>query len=128
MLKAKGIWGRASLYSMAAFYVIAGINHFVNPGFYKKIMPPWLPWHHGLIYASGAGEILLALLLIPSQTRKLAAGCIIVLLIVVFPANVQMMLNYRAVQHPLLWVAILRLPLQLVLIWWAYQFTRRKSR
>ena len=75
---------------MAVFYMAAGINHFVNPIFYKKIMPPWVPWHYPLIYISGGVEILLGLLLIPAPTRKLAAWGIIVLLLAVFPANVQM--------------------------------------
>ena len=117
-----------SLYSMAAIYVAAGINHFVNPVFYKNIMPPWLPWHYPLITISGAAEIVLGLLLLPVATRKWAAWGIIALLIAVFPANVQMMINYQQQQNPYWWLAILRLPLQLLLIWWAYQFARNKRR
>ncbi|MBC7875110.1 MAG: DoxX family protein [Ferruginibacter sp.] len=116
------------LYSMAVFYVIAGIYHFVNPLFYKKIMPPWLPGHYTLIYASGVIEIVLGLLLVPEKTRVLAAWGIIALLIAVFPANLQMMLNYREQHHPYLWVAILRLPLQLLLIAWAYHYTKNKRK
>ena len=86
---------RISLYSMAALYVLAGVNHFANPDFYKKIMPPWLPLHYSIIYISGVAEIVLGLLLLPKQTRKLAAWGIIVLLVAIFPANVQMMLNYQ---------------------------------
>lgn len=117
---------KISLRIMAAFYMIAGAYHFINPLFYKKIMPPWLPWHYYLIYISGVGEIILGLLLIPAETRKLAAWGIIILLVAVFPANVQMMLNYRHQQNPNLWIAILRLPLQPLFIWWAYLFTKNK--
>jgi uncharacterized membrane protein len=113
---------------MGALYVAAGINHFAIPTFYKKIMPPWLPYHLPLIYISGAAEIILGLLLLPASTRKLAAWGIIVLLVAVFPANVQMMLNYRHQQNPYLWIAILRLPIQLLLIRWAYQFIRNKNK
>jgi uncharacterized membrane protein len=88
-------------------------------------MPPWLFWHYPLIYISGVCEIVFGLLLIPKQTRKQAAWCIIVLLVAVFPSNVQMMLNYRHQHNSYLWVAILRLPLQPLLIWWAYQFAKR---
>jgi uncharacterized membrane protein len=119
-------WNKISLYSMAALYVLAGINHFVNPDFYKKIMPPWLPWHYPLIYISGVAEIVLGLLLLPVQTRKIAAWGIIILLIVVFPANVQMMLNYQQEHNPYLWIAVVRLPLQLLLIGWAYQFAKKQ--
>jgi uncharacterized membrane protein len=117
-------WQRISLYVMAVFYLTAGIYHFVNPLFYKKIMPPYLPWHFPLIYISGVAEIVLGVLLLPVKTRKPAGWGIIVLLIAVFPANVQMMLNYRYEENPYLWIAVLRLPLQFLLIWWAYSCTK----
>ena len=113
---------------MAVFYIVAGANHFINPGFYKTIMPPWFPRHYFSIYFTGVCEIVFGFFLIPEQTRKPAACCIIALLVAVFPANVQMMLNYCHHQNPKLWVAILRLPLQPLLIWWAYQFTRNRKR
>ena len=118
---------KTGLVIMAAFYVIAGVYHFINPDFYKKIMPPWLPGHYFIIYFTGFCEIVFGLLLIPKQTRKPAAWSIIVLLVVVFPANIQMMLNYWHAQSPYLWLAILRLPIQLLLIWWAYIFARKRK-
>jgi uncharacterized membrane protein len=116
---------KVSLYIMSVFYLAAGIYHFVNPMFYKKIMPPYLPWHFPLIYLSGAAEIVLGVFLLPVRTRKLAAWGIFVLLVVVFPANVQMLLNYREEENPDVWIAIVRLPLQLLLIWGAYLFTQK---
>ena len=123
MSKRKNIW----LFIMAAFYIVAGAYHFINPGFYKKIMPPWLPWHYFVIYFSGVCEIVFGLLLIPQQTRRPAACCIIALLVAVFPANIQMLLNYRQQHDPNLWIAILRLPLQPLLIWWAYQYVKMRG-
>ena len=103
---------------MALFYISAGIFHFVRPGFYLAIMPPYLPLHSALIYISGSCEIILGLLLFPAATRSLAWG-IIALLVAVYPANIQMMLNYWHNHNPYLWITIVRLPLQFVLIWWA---------
>jgi len=57
-------------------------------------------------------------------TRITAAWLIIILLIVIFPANIQMAINWSKNKNPKLWIAILRLPFQLVLIWWAWQYTR----
>ncbi len=102
----------------------AGLNHFLHPEFYKKIMPLWLPCHFTLIIISGILEILFAVLLLFIPTRPLAAWCIIVLLVVIFPANIQMMLNYLYQHNPQLWISILRLPLQIFLILWAYAFTK----
>jgi uncharacterized membrane protein len=116
------------LYVMVAFYVAGGVNHFIFPDFYKKIMPPWLPLHYFIIYFTGVCEIVFGFLLLPKQTRKPAAWCIITLLVAVFPANIQMMLNFWHQQSSYLWLAILRLPIQFLLIWWAYMFaTNRKD-
>ena len=109
---------------MSVFYVGAGLNHFWHPKFYLIIMPPWLPWHNVLVVISGVCEILFGLLLLFSLTRRLAAWGIILLLIAVFPANIQMMLSYWNESNPKLWISIVRLPLQIILIWWAYSFTK----
>ena len=91
-------------------------------------MPPWLGWHDELIFISGVLEIILGLLLILKHSRRIAAFGIIALLIAVFPANVQMMINYNKESNPHLWITILRLPLQVVLIWWAYGFAKRHKK
>ena len=109
---------------MALFYAGAGVNHFIRPGFYLKIMPAWLPLQNELVFISGVAEVLFALLLFFPLTRRFGAWGIIALLIAVFPANIQMLLNYYREHNTMLWVAILRLPIQLVLIWWAYSFTK----
>lgn len=109
---------------MAALYFAAGVYHFVNPRMYGKIMPTYLPYHKQLIFISGICEIVFALMLIPQITRVTAAWLIIALLIAVFPANIQMAINFYQKQNPNLWIAIARLPLQLILIWWAWWYTR----
>jgi uncharacterized membrane protein len=116
-----------SLYAMAVLYIAAGINHFVNPGMYVKIMPPWLPYPAALVLISGIFELAAGSLLLIPSTRRLAAWLIILLLIAVFPANIQMLLNYQDQNNPLVWMAVVRLPLQLLLIWWAYGFTKRQE-
>lgn len=115
---------KISLYLMILFYAGAGINHFVRPAFYLQIMPPWLPWHSELVFVSGVAEVLCALLLLFSKTRRFGAWAVIALLVAVVPANVQMLLNYKAENNPQTWIAVLRLPIQLLLIWWAYGFTK----
>ena len=105
-------------------FVLAGINHFLNPDFYLKIMPPYLPWHLFLVYLSGIFEIILgALLLIPKFSR-LAAWGLIGLLIAVFPANIYMAMNtalFPELNPMLIWF---RLPIQFLLMAWAFWFTK----
>ena len=109
---------------MALAYIAAGVYHIVNPNPYLAIMPPWLPMHALFVLVSGIIEILLGFLLLWPRTRKFAAWGLVILLIAVFPANVQMMINYKAQSNPRFWLSVLRLPIQPLLIWWAYQYTR----
>ncbi|MBE2226644.1 MAG: DoxX family protein [Ignavibacteria bacterium] len=115
---------RISLIVMIAFYVFAGLAHFIYPEFYLPIMPPYLPYHLELLNISGAFEILFAMLLISIKTRKAGAWLIIALLVAVFPANIQMFINYLNANDPDLWILIVRLPIQLLFIWWAFGFTK----
>ena len=110
---------------MSLLYIIAGINHFIHPLFYEKIMPAYIPWHTQIVFVSGIMEILLGIFIVPIITRRIATWGIIILLIIIFPANINMMMNYINEKNPDLWITILRLPLQFVLIWWAYIFTKK---
>lgn len=116
---------KISMYIMAAIYVVAGILHFVKPDTYSSIVPHWLPYPLALVYISGVVEIAGGLLLLPAATRRFGAWLIILLLIAVFPANVQMSVNYYRDHNPYFWLTILRLPLQVVLIWWAWKFAKK---
>jgi uncharacterized membrane protein len=116
---------RWSLYLMTLLYVAAGINHFIHPDMYLQMMPPYLPWHTALVSISGICEIVFALLLLPVSTRKWGAWCIILLLVAVFPANIQMSINYARAANPDFWLTLLRLPIQILLIGWAWIFTEK---
>ncbi len=114
-------------YLLAAFFVVAGLNHFINSGFYLTIMPPYLPWPLGLVYLSGFFEVALGILLLVPRFTSLAAWGLVALLIAVFPANIHMAINsdlFPQFSATALW---LRLPLQFVLIAWAYWYTRPKA-
>jgi len=109
----------------AAIFVSAGTLHWLRPEFFVKVMPSYLPWHLQLVYISGIFEIVLGVMLLIPKCQVLAAWGLVALLIAVFPANVHMALNasdYPQFPAALIW---LRLPLQGVLIAWAYWFTRR---
>ena len=111
-----------SLYLMSALYVVTGLLHFIQVDFFLKIMPPWISWHKEIVYLTGAWEIVCAVLLLFLPMRNIAAWGLIILLVAVFPANIQMMLNYLHEHNPNLWITIVRLPLQPLLIWWVNSF------
>jgi uncharacterized membrane protein len=108
---------------VAVVFVIAGVLHFVIAPFYLAMMPPWLPAHLLLVQVSGVAEILLGLGVLVDRTRVIAGWGLIALLIAVFPANVQMLLNAVASHAGALSLVLLtlRLPLQWVIGRWVYR-------
>ncbi len=115
-------------YLLAFSFILAGINHFLNPAFYLKIMPPFLPAHLFLIRLSGVFQIALGILLLIPKFSRLAAWGLIALLIAVFPANVYMAMNAEMFPEFSRTALYLRLPLQIVLIAWAFWFTRSNNK
>lgn len=111
------------LYLMAFLYIIAGINHFRSPGMYVRIIPPAFKNPKLINTVSGAAEILLGILLLFPFSKKFAAWGIIALLIAIFPANLFMLQDKKAGFGLPKWILFVRLPLQIVLIYWAYQYT-----
>ena len=108
----------------ALFFVLAGVNHFRMTDFYLPMMPPWVPLHLESVYVSGVAEVGLGVLLLIPRTTVVSAWGLIVLLVAVFPANLHMALHPEAFPdfgQTALWV---RLPLQGVLIAWAFWYTR----
>jgi len=116
----------ASKFILAFFMLGAGVMHFAKPDFYLKIMPPYLPAHYELVILSGIFEVVLGFLLLVPKVSKLAAWGIIALLIAVFPANIYLFQNPEVLPAPPI-LHLLRLPLQGLLILWAYWHTKSKS-
>jgi uncharacterized membrane protein len=115
---------------LAAVLLGAGVMHFVDPWFFVQIMPPYLPWHWELVYVSGVIELLLGVALLVPATRRPAAYGAIALFIAVFPANLHMAMAHvqfdppPTMGQPTPTAAWLRLPMQLVLIAWAWWLAR----
>jgi len=115
---------RFALLGLAALFVVAGANHFVSTEFYVGIMPAYFPLHLQLVYLSGLLEMLGGAAVLVPQARSRAGWLLISLLVAVFPANLNMALNPD--QFPGLSALTLyaRLPVQGLLIAWAYWATR----
>lgn len=112
-----------SLYFMAVLYIAAGVNHFSNTKMYMRIMPQYIPFHKPIVLISGVVEIVLGLLLIIPATSIIGAWGIIGLLIVVFPANVHHLTSTKKAKGATKVMLVLRLPMQGLLIYWAYWYT-----
>jgi len=109
------------------FFVFAGAMHFVIPKTYRRIMPPYVPAHMAMVYASGVAEMAGGAGLMVRAQRRRAGWWLIATLLAVFPANVHMALH--ADEFPqvpggqrALWA---RLPLQGVFFAWVLSAMRR---
>jgi len=112
---------------MAAFYAYADVLHFTRTDFYLLLMPSYLPWHRALVWISGAAEIGLGLALPVPRLTRLAAWGVIALLVAVFPANLHHWWANVQIPGQALpsWYHAVRLPMQGVLIAWAWWYTRQ---
>ena len=122
--------GNRSRALLALFFIAAGCLHFVFPANYMRVMPPWLPAHLSLVLVSGGFEILGGIGVLLPRVRCIAGIGLILLSLAVLPANVQMWLNAQAAGSALGWqvVLLLRLPLQLLLIYWIWRATQVSTR
>jgi len=120
----KTVWKGVGKSVFSALFIVGGVAHFLATDYYIKIMPPYLPYHRELVLLSGAFEVALGLLLLVPTTSRLAAWGLIALLVAVFPANVYMYQHAAGFSVPPT-VLLLRLPIQGVLILWAFAYARR---
>jgi uncharacterized membrane protein len=122
---------RRVVYLMGALYLLAGITHFTSLGFFRQIVPPFLPAPGLIVAISGIAEMVLGVGVMLPATRRMAAWGLIALLVAVYPANI-----YQAMYNPILvdppafmgqptqTALLVRLPLQFVLMYWAWRYTR----
>jgi uncharacterized membrane protein len=120
---------RISQKLLAGFFVFAGAMHFLRPRDYEAIVPPYVPRRREVVAISGIAEIAGGLAVVPEPTRRLAGLWLIALLAAVFPANLHMAVNPEQVRGLDLdriprWALWLRLPLQPLMMIWAWRATR----
>ena len=112
-----------TIYFMSISYTYVGVRHFVDPDFFLAIMPNYLSMHLFFVYLTGLMEVVFGLLLAFRKTRKFASYGLIVLLLIVFPANIHLVES--ELSQSILEVSkeqtIIRLPFQglfLILAYW----------
>jgi uncharacterized membrane protein len=119
--------GRArSRVLLAAFFIASGVNHFRSPRFYERIMPPSLKGEaKRLVEVSGVAEVAGGMGVLLAPTRRLSGICLIALLAAVFPANLYMAREPERFRKIPRWALYARLPLQPLMMLWAWRATRR---
>lgn len=112
---------------LGALFIGAGVNHFVMPRPYRRIVPSWLggpSTRAAIVTVSGVAEVAGGLGVLLPRTRRLSGLGLIALLAAVFPANLHMALNpgeFARIPRGALYA---RLPLQPLLAWWVWRATQ----
>lgn len=119
---------RISLAGLALLMGGSGAIHLNKPELYTPLVPRFLGHAEFFVFWSGILEITAALLLLVPRTRRWGALLTMAILVAVYPANIQMAIDggqpgggWYAGSTLMLW---LRLPVQPLLVWWAWTFFR----
>ena len=115
-------WREAGRGGLVIMFLFTGFSHFSSLKYdFAAMIPDPLPDDLWVIYVSGAFEIAGAVGLLIPRTRRLAGVCLVLLLVAMFPANVNAIINGIPLggNAPTpLWV---RAPMQLLyigMVWW----------
>jgi uncharacterized membrane protein len=118
--------GRRSRRLLAGFFIGAGVNHFVSPRAYERIVPPRLQRDaKRVVQISGAAEIAGGVGVLLPGVRRVSGLWLVGLLAAVFPANLYMAQSPERFRKIPRWALYARLPLQPLMMWWAWTSTRR---
>ena len=115
---------KISLIALCGFYIVAGLNHFINPEFYIALIPPYFKFVTEINIISGLIEVILAVLLISPKTRNWASYGIIAMLLAFIPAHMYSIEMGGCISNSLcvpVWVVWVRLVvIHPILIYWAF--------
>jgi uncharacterized membrane protein len=108
---------------LAVLFGASGVVHLASPRTFEPLIPRWLRYRRAVVYTSGIAELICSGGLLTRSRWARSASAL--LLIVVFPGNIQMAVTASRLS-PSQWtsrrvLALARLPLQLPLIWAALQ-------
>lgn len=111
-------WRDAARCAMVIMLLFTAASHFTSMKHdFAAMIPAPLPRGLWVVYLTGVLEIAGAIGLLIPRFRKVAAICLVLLLIAMFPANVNAAINgipLRGEAPTALW---LRLPMQVLFIW-----------
>lgn len=99
-------------------FMFAGIMHILKPTIFKHFTPPFLPVKL-TNYLAGIVEFTLGLGLFFSQTVKTASAGIFILMLIFLPIHIWDVMKVRPAIGSKT-IAIIRIPLQFVLLYLAY--------
>ena len=120
---ASATWQHSACYALAVMFVFTGIAHFNKLKHdLARMVPAMFPRPLLLVYFTGVLEFTGAVGLLMPRFRSLAGICLIALLVVMFPANVNAAMKGTMLAGKPATPLWLRVPMQVLfigLLWWS---------
>lgn len=98
------------------WFFLGGVAHFAATETEMRIVPLYIPWPRAAVITSGVFELIGAMGLIWSTTRRVAGLGLFTLTIAVTPAHIYMLQRPELFDLPM-WALWIRLPIQVALLW-----------
>lgn len=108
---------RIALVCVFLWFLLGGIAHFAFTAVEMRIVPDWIPSPRAAVLATGVLELAGAAGLLIPAFRRWACWGLVALTLAVTPANVFMLQHADRFPAVPLIALVLRLPLQLLLLW-----------
>ncbi len=84
---------------LAALMAVSGVTHFTNPGYYRGLVPSWLPARSALVVLSGLADVAVGVLVAVPATRRTGARATAALITTYLPAHLEP-LRHRHTAQP----------------------------
>jgi uncharacterized membrane protein len=116
---------QSAVLAMSAMFIFTATAHFIYTEGMIGMLPEFIPCRKQIVFATGLLEIQFAVGLVFRKTRRTAAWCAVVFLVLILPANIYAAMNEVDFTDPstkgpgaaYLWF---RIPLQIFFIAWIY--------
>ncbi|HJT72867.1 MAG TPA: hypothetical protein VJ720_02590 [Chitinophaga sp.] len=109
----------------AVMFVLIGIMHLVKPGKLTYMIEGWLPYATQLVLLSGVLEIILGIGLLFPAMKIYAAWGLMILLVLMFPANIYVAVKQLPPPGGLpakawyTWSRLVFQPVYILWVWWS---------
>ena len=116
--------------AMCLMLCFTAFGHFKFPAGMAMMVPRFIPFKAGIVLLTGTAEILLGIMLLFPGLRQVAGTILIILFVLMLPANIHAALNHLDYTNgsktgPGLNYLWFRVPLQILFIAWVYFFSVR---
>jgi uncharacterized membrane protein len=118
-------WRDSGRYALAIMLLFTASAHFTALRHdLEKMVPDWAPNPAAVVFVTGILEIAGAVGLLLPTTRRLAGICLCLLFVAMFPANVKAAREGLSIGGTAATALLLRVPMQILLIWLAWWSSR----